>query len=163
MSPRIFIERPITSVEDAEGLPVGTVAVTILDDGRVADAAVRKDDPVDPWEAGAEAGRSYTHAQMVGWTALVPVEAESAPAPITTVGDLPLFSIGSTVVAVEHEGATVTGVISAMDLHVGEWRIVHNLVGEATASFPPDVRVDLTIGQVTLKGLHRSHPCEVIA
>lgn len=75
MTPRVWVERPITSVEDAEGLPVGTVAVTILDDGRVADAAVRKDAPFEPWEEGAEAGRSYTHAQMVGEVALVPVEA----------------------------------------------------------------------------------------
>ena len=67
MSPRVWVERPITSVEDAEGLPVGAIAFSDGSDAvmkwAAADGEYYWGDPV----AGGEAA-------VVDWTALVPVE-----------------------------------------------------------------------------------------
>lgn len=69
----------IESAEQAEALPVGTIA--------------RHDDhmPVEKWEAvygethWGDAEDGLTDVDMIGWTALVPIEAEEevAPAPFS--------------------------------------------------------------------------------
>ena len=61
---RIYVERPITSVQGAAALPPGTVALS--DHGQCVKAAS------DIW--ATDCG-SREDADVVGWTALVPVEA----------------------------------------------------------------------------------------
>ena len=60
----------IESVEQAEHLPVGTVAMHRIGPG----AAVRVGYGLG-WSMGGEE-MSEHHSHMVGWTALVPIEAE---------------------------------------------------------------------------------------
>lgn len=67
MTPRVWIERPIESVEDAEALPEGTPAI--------AEHDFVRDRCIGGW-TGGNGDLLYSHADMVGWTALVPVEAE---------------------------------------------------------------------------------------
>ncbi|GAA1327543.1 hypothetical protein GCM10009592_14480 [Brachybacterium rhamnosum] len=62
----------IETAEQAEALPVGTVAHIDVFGGPRRYAAVRT--PGGDWYLG---GREYhEHTSMVGWTALMPVEAE---------------------------------------------------------------------------------------
>lgn len=72
MTPRVWLERPITSVEDAEALPIGAVAL-LMKDGSVRDHATRTSNPLGPWNRDMH---GYRHSAVLGWTALVPVEAE---------------------------------------------------------------------------------------
>lgn len=65
---RVWLERPIASVEDAEALPVGTVVT----DGIGAWVGWDDDDTVTFTDGEDSA---ITPRQMIGWTALVPVEA----------------------------------------------------------------------------------------
>lgn len=74
---RIFIERPITSVEDAEGLPVGTVAISVdpvMETGRIRVKSADPDLYGARWSF-EEDPSWFRDDQMVGFTALVPVEA----------------------------------------------------------------------------------------
>lgn len=61
----------IESAEQAEALPVGTVAFAY---GPLLGACYTKD-AVDNWK-GERLGWDDSDADMVGWTALVPIEAE---------------------------------------------------------------------------------------
>ena len=74
----IYVPRLIESAEQAEALPVNTLAISA--DG--VDPAIRKD---DGWR-GIFGDPPYSHAEMVGDYALVPIEAEEqyvAPDAIT--------------------------------------------------------------------------------
>ena len=68
----------IESVEQAEHLPVGTVAMHRIGPG----AAVRVGYGLG-WSMGGEE-MSEHHSHMVGWTALVPIEAEKGTDTIQT-------------------------------------------------------------------------------
>ena len=62
----------IESAEQAEALPIGTVAHRAVIGGPARYAATRT--PSNDWYIG---GREFQdHDFMIGWTALVPVEAE---------------------------------------------------------------------------------------
>lgn len=84
MTPRIWVERPIRSVEDAEALPVGTVAIDTdhaelaaapnRGPGRAFIRAAHWEDSCLPWHNDDDGAQ--WHAAVVGMVALVPVEAE---------------------------------------------------------------------------------------
>ena len=68
----------IESVEQAEALPLGTVAVRLDDDGLVWTAARRcrcEESGCDAWFS-TDWADPEPHAGLVGHTALVPIEAE---------------------------------------------------------------------------------------
>lgn len=68
----IYIPRLIESAEQAEALPIGTIAV--LPDGLCHRQILTKtDNSPGPWKADM---RGYPNDVLLGWTALVPVEAE---------------------------------------------------------------------------------------
>ena len=67
----IYIPVPIESAEQAEALPVGTVAL-VRDDTEEAVAAKTWS---DVWRI-AGYWPDYPNSDAVGWTALVPIEAE---------------------------------------------------------------------------------------
>lgn len=68
----IYIPRLIETAEQAEALPRGTVAYRSVIGGPARYAATRT--PSNDWYIG---GREFQeHDFMVGWTALVPIEAE---------------------------------------------------------------------------------------
>lgn len=71
----VYVPRPIRTVEDAEGLPVGTVAVRDYwhEDGYRHYDCARKIDS-GTWFQIMDSGE-YLSAAVIGWTALVPVEA----------------------------------------------------------------------------------------
>ena len=62
----------IESAAQAEALPVGTVATDL--GARIVSAAVRTDVGLGWFVSGDE--MTDTHEHLVGWTALVPIEAE---------------------------------------------------------------------------------------
>lgn len=68
MTPRVWVERPIESVEDAEALPEGTVVT----DG-IGAWVGWDDDGTTTFTDGEDC--EISPQQMIGWTALVPVEA----------------------------------------------------------------------------------------
>lgn len=73
MTPRVWIERPIATVEDAEGLPEGTPAI--------AEHDFVRERCIGGW-TGGNGDPLYFHADMIGWTALVPVDATVEELPI---------------------------------------------------------------------------------
>ncbi|WP_347042034.1 hypothetical protein [Brachybacterium nesterenkovii] len=79
MTPRVWIERPIVSVEDAEALPVGTVAIQSWGHGTTARTLTN-----GRWITPS--GSALPHAEVIGFTALVPVEAEEEVVSIETRG-----------------------------------------------------------------------------
>lgn len=81
---------------------------------------------------------------------------------MTTIGDLTLNDIGKTRIIVQHEGATVSGLLGNLSPNVetetirgGAETIVHRTIWHVT--------IDIQIGSISLDGLNRDHPCEVIA
>lgn len=70
---KVYIPTPITSAEQAEALPVGTVAVEQPDRTRMA--YIRGDHGA-PWYATTDGDAWTEHDEMVGAFALVPIEAE---------------------------------------------------------------------------------------
>lgn len=82
MTPRVWIERPIESVEDAEALPEGTVAIS----EQFAPEVFVKDG--DSW-LGTHGPGAFTNTSAVGFMALVPVDATVDRAEMwRTVSDL---------------------------------------------------------------------------
>ena len=78
----IYIPVLIESAEQAEALPVGTVATDL--GTSIVSAAVRTDVGLGWFVSGDE--MTDMHEHLVGWTALVPIEAEEehvAPDAIT--------------------------------------------------------------------------------
>lgn len=71
----------IESAAQAEALPVGTLA-TYWDGPRLRDHALKTDSILGPWEKDM---RGYRHGVVIGWTALVPVEAEEEYKPDVSV------------------------------------------------------------------------------
>ena len=72
----------IESAEQAEALPIGTIAI-LRDGTRIRQTLTRTGNRLGPWEMDM---RGYRHALVVGFTALVPIEAEEeyvAPDAIT--------------------------------------------------------------------------------
>lgn len=68
----IYIPRLIESAEQAEALPVGTVAV-LWDGPHVIQHATLTSARRGPWDMDMH---GYGHHLFVGWTALVPVDVE---------------------------------------------------------------------------------------
>ena len=68
----IYVPRPIESAEQAEALPIGTVAV-LWDGPHVIQHATLTSARRGPWDMDMH---GYEHHLFVGWTALVPIEAE---------------------------------------------------------------------------------------
>lgn len=69
---RLYRPVLIESAEQAEALPVGTVATDL--GARIVSAAVRTDVGLGWFVSGDE--MTDMHEHLVGWTALVPIEAE---------------------------------------------------------------------------------------
>lgn len=63
----------ITSAEQAESLPHGTWARSDVGGGIPEETVVRTADERQPWRNGPAA---WSSSELVGWLALVPVEAE---------------------------------------------------------------------------------------
>ena len=82
--PVVYVPRLIESAEQAEALPVGTVAFDRPRGGGIPEASVKSDD--GSWTGTLDGGKPYEAPQMVGDYALVPIEAEEeyvAPDAIT--------------------------------------------------------------------------------
>ena len=65
----------IESAEQAEALPIGTVATR--HDGDWHDAAIKLYD--NAWQEASAGDWASSNGEMVGWMALVPVEVEEEP------------------------------------------------------------------------------------
>lgn len=82
---------------------------------------------------------------------------------LTTIGGLTLDAIGTARVRTEYEGATIEGVVMGLDLDI-EINRVRTLQDRTIRHVGHiDVTVGLRLGNIDLRGLRRSHPCEVIA
>ena len=68
----LFRPVEITSAEQAEALPEGTPAT--------AEHDFVRERCINGW-TGADGRKHYSHAAMIGWTALVPIEAEEEHRP----------------------------------------------------------------------------------
>ena len=81
----VYIPTPITSAEQAESLPVGTVALNTSALPQDMTALVLGDDGIDGpgWQDEHEIKE---HEYVVGWTALVPIEAEEETITVQTRG-----------------------------------------------------------------------------
>ena len=77
-----------------------------------------------------------------------------------TIGELTLAMIGTARVRTEYESATIEGLVRNIQLEVAPERIRAFGGGTLRESF--DVVVTLTLGNIELKELDRSHPCKVI-
>ncbi len=80
---------------------------------------------------------------------------------MSTVGKLSADDIGAKRIIVQHEGSTLSGLLTALDIS-SEIVTEHQMSGE-TRHYLVDVKVTLTIGAITIGPLRREHPCEVIA
>ena len=69
---KLYLPVLIESAEQAEALPIGTVATDL--GSTIISAAVRTDVGLGWFVSGDE--MTDMHEHMVGWTALVPIEAE---------------------------------------------------------------------------------------
>lgn len=79
----------------------------------------------------------------------------------TTVGELTANAIGRDRITIHHEGSTVSGLLTNLD-------ITADIITDATLHDPhrviiADVRVAITLGSITLRGLRREHPCKAIS
>lgn len=79
----------------------------------------------------------------------------------TTVGALAADAIGRDRITIQYEGSTVSGMLRALDIDAdvltdGTWAEPHRTI-------VADVRVSITLGSITICGLSRQHPCEVIS
>lgn len=63
----------IETAEQAEALPIGTWARSDVGGGIPEETVVRTADERQPWRNGPAA---WSSSEIVGWTALVPIEAE---------------------------------------------------------------------------------------
>lgn len=81
---------------------------------------------------------------------------------MTTIGDLTLNDIGKTRISLGTGDGRVEGTIGwiGTDVDRTEYR-----GGAGTVLYRTryDVTVSLTLGDITVEGLDRNHPCEVIA
>ena len=81
---------------------------------------------------------------------------------MTTIGDLTLNDIGCSTIRVTHQGATVEGLLRAIDFDIDtiDIRAMHGTTVHPRGTV--QVSVTLTIGEIGLTGLSRDHSCEVI-
>lgn len=79
----------------------------------------------------------------------------------TTVGALAADAIGRDRIIVQHEGSTLSGLL--VDLSIDSDVLVDGTWAEPSRTIVADVRVSITLGAITIAGLRREHPCEVIA
>ena len=82
------IYRPvlIESVEQAESLPVGTIAAPMYEDGPdFVYALVRREETCEPW-CDSDGSHARGHGDLDGFVALVPIEAEEETCSIQTRG-----------------------------------------------------------------------------
>ena len=70
----VYVPRLIESVEQAEALPIGTIAAR----GAIAAVRVPEQTHDEPWRSGV---LGWEHVSAIGWTALVPIEAEEETRP----------------------------------------------------------------------------------
>lgn len=77
------------------------------------------------------------------------------------IGALTADDIGTTRLIVQHEGSTISGVLTALQI---ETEVIHDgkMNGEVT-SMILGVYVTVTIGSITVGPLERGHACEVIS
>lgn len=68
----IYVPHLIETAAQAEALPIGTIAI-LRDGTRIRQTLTRADSLLGPWEMDM---RGYRHALVIGFTALVPIEAE---------------------------------------------------------------------------------------
>ena len=73
----------IESVEQAEALPIGTVVKRARGSG-IPEVAIKYDDDVDGESWLGTLDRYWSGHMVVGWTALVPIEAEEGADTIKT-------------------------------------------------------------------------------
>ena len=66
---KLYKEVLIESAEQAEALPIGTIAAR----GSIAAVRVPEQTHDEPWRSGV---LGWGHVSAIGWTALVPIEAE---------------------------------------------------------------------------------------
>lgn len=69
----IYVPTRITSYEQAEALPVGTIALLPIDRSHRQVLTKTTDRGPGPWELDMH---GYGNGSVVGWTALVPVQVE---------------------------------------------------------------------------------------
>lgn len=74
MTPRVWVERPITSVEDAEGLPANAIAICPGDHKAAMTERLDRDGR-RLWTLTEQDEVSVSSRAIIGWTALVPIEA----------------------------------------------------------------------------------------
>ena len=79
----IYVPRLIESAEQAEALPEGTVVKRARKDG-IPEVAIKYDDDADGESWLGTLDRYWSDHMMVGWTALVPIEAEEGTDTIQT-------------------------------------------------------------------------------
>lgn len=79
----------------------------------------------------------------------------------STVGALSADAIGRDRIIVQHEGSTLSGLL--VDLSIDADVLVDGTWAEPSRTIVADVRVSITLGSITIAGLRREHPCEVIA
>ena len=79
----------------------------------------------------------------------------------STVGALTADAIGRDRIIIQHEGSTVSGML--VDLGIDADVLVDSTLTEPRRTIVADVRVTITLGSITIGGLRREHPCEVIA
>lgn len=78
----VYVPTPITSVEQAEALPVGTVAHRVLKFESIWETVTQPEVAVKvglmAWQSTAvdDDAWDWLDRHLVGWTALVPIEAE---------------------------------------------------------------------------------------
>lgn len=77
------------------------------------------------------------------------------------IGELTLAMIGTARVRTEYEGAMIEGLVTDLELGVTRDSIVDMAKRVHRDVF--DVTVALSLGNIRLQGLRRSHPCEVVS
>lgn len=80
----------------------------------------------------------------------------------STIGHLCANDIGSTEISVRHEGATISGILTVLQIEAERHQV------RQWGSREPErdawvVTLTITIGSITLSGLPRDHPMEVIS
>lgn len=81
MTPRVWVERPIATVEDAEALPATAIAICPGDYMAAMTESYTRDGR-KIWALTGQDEATVSSRGVIGWTALVPVEATVEELPI---------------------------------------------------------------------------------
>lgn len=80
---------------------------------------------------------------------------------MTTIGDLPPNAIGRDRIIIQHEGSTVSGLLTGLRI---ETALIYDASADGTTrTWIGKVDVTVTVGSISIGPLNRAHPCEVIA